>query len=224
MQVRFEGDSLYKFVSFASLEATTNFICNPTLKFTQKSGLNDPFELTKRWQEFGSQPTREAVGIIIQQMIDEKLNDEGYLIDELLKSSEFRQSGMEEAQVREMLASTAAKNIIAVGRDQIKNKLPSLIDLLFIMMNTRSDEFIERTISKFGILSLTESIDNRALWSLYANSGRGIAVEFDANHPFFVSRRTNGELGSRLHKVFYRDDRIPDFWKNPYYLFCVKHT
>nr|WP_295465420.1 DUF2971 domain-containing protein [Mesorhizobium sp.] len=224
MEARFDGASLYKFLYFDSEEGTTRYLTDPTLKFTQKSGLNDPFELTRRWKDFGSVPTYDIFQKIIQISLEEKLSNTDYIYDELVNSKEFHQSGMSSQQLRARLSSTEARGLLIQLTEQIRSQLPYLTKLFFGVVADQFDEQIEKIVSKMGILSLTEAIDNRALWSLYANSWRGFAIELDPQHDFLFSLKEKGGRRSILHKVFYRDDRIPDFWHNPHYLFSVKNT
>src|SRR5206468_3082082 len=62
------------------------------------------------------------------------------------------------------------------------------------------------------------------MWREYAADGHGFVVEFDAKHRFFSHKTDEGKRRKLLRKVMYRDDKINDFWRNPYYLFLVKET
>jgi hypothetical protein len=46
-------NKLYKYLNFQDLEFQKKFLRNPTLKFATKDQLNDPFELTRRFEQFG---------------------------------------------------------------------------------------------------------------------------------------------------------------------------
>ncbi|RDE18963.1 DUF2971 domain-containing protein [Motiliproteus coralliicola] len=67
----------------------------------------------------------------------------------------------------------------------------------------------------FGILSLTERVDNLLMWAHYANHHTGIVVGFDPNHEFFDATKSTNEwirnaandyIGV-LKKVRYSDKR-----------------
>jgi hypothetical protein len=62
------------------------------------------------------------------------------------------------------------------------------------------------------------------LWSVYADAGRGLVLELNAQHDFFLAVQKDGATRNRLMKVAYRNDRLPDLWTNPFYLFGVKHA
>jgi hypothetical protein len=146
------------------------------------------------------------------------------LIDEIAKAPRFAASGLSKLQLRQALDLPAGKTALAAIRDQMRVALPSMIDAVFDTADARLDELVDGPLARTGILSLSEIPDNRALWSVYADGGSGFALEVDAQHPFFLAPQKNGSLRNRLTKVSYRDDRVPDMWTNPYYLFAVKHT
>ena len=62
------------------------------------------------------------------------------------------------------------------------------------------------------------------MWENYAANGYGFILEYNAAHEFFVRESDDGTRRSVIRPVFYRDNRIADFWRNPYYLFLVKNT
>ena len=61
------------------------------------------------------------------------------------------------------------------------------------------------------------------MWGLYAWSGSVFILNIRARHDFFMFRPSVIEK-SLLRKVHYIDQRIPEFWSNPCYLFAVKET
>jgi hypothetical protein len=68
-----------------------------------------------------------------------------------------------------------------------------------------------------GILSLTNREDNLMLWAHYADSHKGIVIEFDEKHPFFTdSNYLHPYLLYPLDKVFYKPSR-PSINSDKYY-------
>lgn len=59
--------------------------------------------------------------------------------------------------------------------------------------------------TNIGILSLSETIDNPLLWSHYAFSHKGFAIEFDTTHDFFNRRRSSKDEFFHLRKVKYEN-------------------
>ena len=53
------------------------------------------------------------------------------------------------------------------------------------------------SLNGLGVCCFSEAIDETLMWSHYAEGHRGIAIEFDAAHPYF----------SRLLHVDYQDQR-----------------
>ena len=94
--------------------------------------------------------------------------------------------------------------------------------LLPIAFQGQEDKFVEQFAKTTGILSLTEDAENTRMWCEHAADGCGFVLKYDATHPFFFHRGDDRKVRRLLRKVVYRDDRIDDFWKNPYYLFLVK--
>jgi hypothetical protein len=94
---------------------------------------------------------------------------------------------------------------------------------VFSRFEAEFDQTVDGLVAKFGILSLTEDPLNQLMWTHYAASGGGFVVGFDAQHDFFQSKDAKAKT-SLLRKVLYTDERIDNFWRNPYYLFLVKHS
>lgn len=62
-------------------------------------------------------------------------------------------------------------------------------------------------LHRMGILCLTEHPDNHLMWSHYADSHRGIVLEFDAAHPFFDQRTFAEDEFRCLKRVTYAEAR-----------------
>src|SRR5688572_13298126 len=73
--------SLFKYYSCGR----TEFFARPAIRFTQKSSLNDPFELTKRWKEFGAAATRDVFSELVREAFRRLAANKGMVL-ELLKN------------------------------------------------------------------------------------------------------------------------------------------
>lgn len=62
-------------------------------------------------------------------------------------------------------------------------------------------------IEKFGILSLTTKKDNLLMWSHYANSHKGLVIEFDLNNDFFNTQIDAEFFCGKLHKIEYSEKK-----------------
>jgi hypothetical protein len=58
-----------------------------------------------------------------------------------------------------------------------------------------------------GILSLSEDPHNLLMWSHYADSHRGVVLQFDRGHPFFDQRLQDEDPIRHLRPVTYQADR-----------------
>ena len=65
----------------------------------------------------------------------------------------------------------------------------------------RLEELLAHINKTYGIFCLSESCDNFLMWSQYADSHKGVAVGFDADHSFFKSVHD-------FYPVEYSDQRI----------------
>lgn len=224
MDVRCDRPHLYKYLSFQDLAFRRSFLANPTFKFATKAQLNDPFDLSRRFDQFGGDLLRKFMKKYVAAQLELRLEDGSYLVDEIAKIPNFKASGLSKLQLRQLLEMPVGKAAVATVREQMRASLPLIIDTVFDDADSRLDELVDGPVARTGVLSLSEIPDNRALWSVYADGGNGFALEVAAQHPFFLALQKNGTERNRLIKVSYRDDRIPDIWTNPFYLFAVKHT
>jgi hypothetical protein len=60
------------------------------------------------------------------------------------------------------------------------------------------------------------------MWAHYADQGSGFVVGLDSKNSLFLSKCNPRK--NLLRKVLYSDQRIQNFWNNPYYLFLVKNS
>jgi len=63
------------------------------------------------------------------------------------------------------------------------------------------------TDQNFGILSLTEVPADVRMWAHYADSGRGLLIEFDPEHPWFHAKREERDSFYHLRQVNYVSSR-----------------
>ncbi|MER9405561.1 DUF2971 domain-containing protein [Mesorhizobium caraganae] len=224
MEERCSEESLFKYFYFPDAGFRKAYLSAPTIKFAQKSDLNDPFELTKRWQQFGSKLTHETFAKYIKSQIETHLANDDYIMESILESDEYKASGISKRQILEKIRSPQGRQFLGALKANAIAQAQPVVELMFSVMESKSDEMIEKVMRTTGILSLTETSVNKAMWGLYANSGYGFSIEYYAQHDFFKREDKNGKKVNLLRKVFYRDDRIEEFWKNPFYLFLVKNT
>jgi hypothetical protein len=222
--VRYSGETIYKYYYFDDVAVQKIFFGLPTLKFAHKSELNDPFELSRRWSQFGCPFTEKIFDKYVRKRFESKLNNVNYMTAKFLDKARRQGVPLSRQQVRRILMSREGKAHIANAGQSALEYLDSLVNSLPQVFSEHEEEFIESFIRETGILSLTEDPISAKMWEKYAGQGRGFLVEFNAKHNFFSYADSNGKLRNVLRKVLYRDDRLEDFWRNPNYLFLVKGT
>src|SRR5277367_6231095 len=63
----------------------------------------------------------------------------------------------------------------------------------------------------FGILSLSEDPASDLMWEKYAGQGRGLLVEFDPSHFWFLQKVAEDDDLRHLRRVTYVADRTPAY-------------
>lgn len=220
--------SIYKYYNFPDPVVLRQFLAHPTLKFTHKDDLNDPFELSRRWAKFGCPFKEGIVEKYVLPRLHRKLLDVRNVRKRILEDPRTKSLGLSRQRRRQIVATRIGRAQIGAHvesqfESQVEN-LKSIERHLPIVFQGHESEFVENFAKSTGILSLTEDEDNSCMWREYAGDGRGFVLELDSTNAFFVHRESRRKVRSLLRKVHYRDDQVEDFWKNPYYLFLVKET
>jgi hypothetical protein len=63
--------------------------------------------------------------------------------------------------------------------------------------------------SNFGLLSLSETVTSKLMWSFYSDGGRGFVVEFDPSDAWFNCKTADNDSYRHLRQVRYVSDREP---------------
>lgn len=196
------------------------FFKRPQFRFSQREALNDPLEMSTRWNAISTAGLR--------QYLDHRLHEslpKTFLNSELqvqIFAEEAKKQGMllsaeQSALVAELLRSDAGKAFQEQQLAQIMALVPLIIDRVFSEIETNFQTLTDNVIGKLGVLSLTEDPLNAQMWAHYASGGAGFVVGLDAHHSFF---RKDGR--SSLRRVLYTNKNTENFWRNPYFLFLVK--
>ncbi len=197
------------------------FFSKPQLRFTQRTALNDPFELSKRWQEVASKETLDGMIAYIDGELRSKLRDDAFLLKMLMMEADKRGLILGQ-QDRAAITLRLKDPTFRKEREGIIADLDAKLEL--IVHSMFGPAFAEYVLAKLtdtvGIFSVSETGTNVQLWGLYATSGRGFAIEIDPFHDFFLAPKTRVTL---FRKVKYTDDVIPAFFSNPYYLYLIKN-
>jgi hypothetical protein len=210
--------SLFKYFP----EDRSSFFIRPIIRFTNRQGLNDPFELMKRWDEFAGVSLRKAMADHLQALF-QKLATRSDLLLGLFKKEQAERgvflSPSDIATVSQMFLSPEGQSHIAKVITDGQKELPAMVEKIFELLTLTSSYWIENVTSKLGILSLSANPFSRVMWSLYASAGRGFLVEFDTAHSFF--RAPTGR--HVVWPVNYKDEFGQTFFENPMSLLVTKH-
>ena len=178
-------NALYKYV----IPDRIDILKNRYIRFTQASALNDPFELLPMFEElFPKNIVKETILNPPFEYIEEALGKQY----ENLSSEQKTQISvvLENPQVMENIL----KEIEPTLSKEVDDFAPKAKDMLLKLLQT-----------SIGILSLSETIENLLLWSHYAFSHKGFAIEFDTTHDFFNRRRSGKDELFHLRKVKYEN-------------------
>jgi hypothetical protein len=221
--VRYTKPSIYKYYCFDDADTQRAFFTKPTIKFAHKDDLNDPFELSRRWQSFGCPLTKEVFEKHVRKRFENGLNDIGYITKKFREQALKRGAPMSRQQVRRLLFSREGRAALEKEKQEGLARISLIGTLLPQAFQEHEVEFIDSFARETGILPLTEDAHSPDMWREYAGDGRGFVLEFNAQHEFFKydASRNSSTL---LRQVFYRNTRTDDFWHNPNYLFLVKET
>lgn len=219
LEEEFAGTSVYKYYG----EARRGFFKLPQLRFTQKSGLNDPFELTRRWEQFGSPPTRELLTNYVRDPVMAMMRSPDLILELFCERLTEMGVPFDRNFMAARLKSPEGQLFMAEQAQQTEVMIALVMRTMLDQMSDNSDALVDDLVQKMGIFSVSSSGLSQPMWGLYASSGAGFVVKFHARHDFFLGKR-DGAPASMLRKVHYTDQRIADFWNNPYYLFGVKET
>ncbi len=96
---------VYKYNPFARRQ----FFNKPSFRFTQKSGLNDPFELTRRWNEFGSEATRALFSNHLKKTMEELRHRKDVVLTLLKHQALKREIFLDDDQLATMVNALRTK-------------------------------------------------------------------------------------------------------------------
>jgi len=222
MEARYAGSFIYKYLYFSDPRVLDEFLSRPTIKFAHKDDLKDPFELSKRWLKFGCPFDKGMFDKYVHKPVGLKLSDVGSVRKKLGLMAKEKIPWLSRSQRRKNITSKIGRREVASVREDILSTASFIETQMPNMFSDLEGEFIEDFARTTGILSLTENPNSLYMWREYAADGHGFVIQFNAVHEFFSHNADDGTVRKLIRPVFYRDDRIDDFWKNPYYLFLVK--
>lgn len=159
---------------------------NKSIRFSQPSVFNDPFEF---------KPVISTVAS--PEYVEKYFNDNlDVLVEtELSNLTEHFRYKVSKSDLRDMW-----NDFFASHKHFLSQKLENTATKF-------SDVFTEKSNELIGVLSLTEKCDNLLMWAHYADSHRGICLGFDATADFFNRKRSENDEFYHLRKVEYSGKR-----------------
>lgn len=108
-----------------------SFFACPEIRFTQRSALNDPFEMRQRWQSVSTAALREIATESLQQLIPMILNNRNLLAQ--LFQEELRALGimLTRGQVNTILETPQGKQTLSAVQTAIEPRTFAMVEYVF---------------------------------------------------------------------------------------------
>ncbi|MGV3659575.1 MAG: DUF2971 domain-containing protein [Prosthecobacter sp.] len=172
---------LYKYLSPDRLDV----VRNRTIRFTQPSGLNDPFECKPPLQSLDKDPQ-------IRSLVEERFEE--------LVEAELKEYGS--------LFGDSAVNMLRSMSEYKKLLLPAVFQMMDPTVIDEISPFAYDLVDlNIGILCLSEVRDSVLMWGHYTNNHQGFVVGFDSNHSFFSQNKSRQNHMGCLQQVEYKSER-----------------
>jgi hypothetical protein len=174
--------ALYKYLA-PDLKRAAQILRDLRIRFSQVSVLNDADEFKPPYSGFATRETNEEISrdILLRKCPTECANV-------------YRNLPIDQAdRVIRDVASSAADNF---ERRLQEGKLAS--------------DLYAKLDGNFGLLSLSETVTSKLMWSFYSDGGRGFIVEFDPDHVWFNNKTADNDSFRHLRQVHYCAERRPE--------------
>lgn len=214
--------SAYKYMTG---EGGIRFLCSWSLRITPPADFNDPFELRPQVKrvfteeyvdvqfqdaaprmaitEMTEQLTPALGAILTQQEITDMVTcmltpPDANTQARVLKNLERKIPGFSRvsfAQLQKQLKSQWP-TLMQQARELAATHLPRINSIV-------KHGFTEKLPAMLGVLCLSQNSNQPLMWAHYAESHRGLMLEFDTVHPTFNRKRSAGDEFGRLRPVSY---------------------
>jgi hypothetical protein len=173
------------------------------VRFTQPSGLNDPFE-------FRPLVDFEATAAGNRDEVHARLTESFGTVDGALAMERQQATDPNYPKLivpihifRKMLVANPGLERQFMA--QMQRHMAEILDNARMAANWEVEwEKVQQALGQsFGIFSLTEDPIHMLMWSHYASQHTGVVVEFDEKHPWFDQRRTPVDEFRHMVQVTY---------------------
>jgi hypothetical protein len=218
--------SVYKYMT---ADGGIRFLSTWVLRITPPADFNDPFELRPPAQRlFTQEYLEQALRSGAPDMAIEELSQQ------LLRGLQGRLTAAETTEwVTCMIKPPDARTQTRILKN-VRRKVPGLSHTKLLAMQNEARRlwpifmqragafaanvlpeinalmqrgFTERLPSMLGVLCLSRNGNEALMWSHYADSHKGVVIEFDDSHSAFNRRRSPGDEFGCLRSVVYSKDR-----------------
>jgi hypothetical protein len=184
---------VYKYVTQDRIDVLQNL----TIRFTQPSALNDPFELNPLFDQ-----------LIPDEMMEKEFNLSSDGMKAQLAISLKEEYNKQPRTIRRRLTFQQFLARLEANPELVKDGFEKIMPSMKAVNRSMAPAvkaILAHSFSRIGILSLSSSLTNPALWAHYAEKSTGFVCEFDASHAFFDKRRSSNDDLLHLRNVNYRD-------------------
>lgn len=159
---------------------------NGTLKFSTARSFNDPFELSPVIDDIA---TNEEITSHFDNHWESIVSNE---YDSLPK------------EFKNLAPYDLLKQIAGIQRSTIISSIEKTQKTGARILQKKAHTILEELV---GILCLTENENSHLMWAHYANSHKGLLIEFDTSDSFFDQRKSEADSLRHLVKVDYQAKR-----------------
>ena len=190
---------LYKYV----IAERIDILKNSCLRFTQRSDLNDLFEMQPYFEEIMSEATmREYLTRTRGEWIESSMKAASAHIPR-----EYYPADMKDEDTHRYLYTLLSQQYFAEFQQLVEQSVDYIVSAARDSKQTIRQIVYDVVDDFIGTLCLTEKLDNKLMWAHYSESSRGFLIEFDKLHPFFRDPAYDADFG-HIRKVSYVDERI----------------
>ena len=218
--IAYTDPHIFKYLKFPTDDSLVGWLKEPTLKFSTKSQLNDPFELSRRWHDFKVPIDQQRMSNFIKKTITNATESIENFLDFSVKTKFLKGEKLNRGMLRSMLKGPGSSEYLIFLRDYLLENIDTNLASIVELFQLQENSIFEKISTSIGIASFSESPTNKAMWSLYASNGEGFLVEYNIAQMTPIIQETT----PRLMRVTYTDDRIQNFWDNPFSVALVKNT
>jgi hypothetical protein len=190
-----------------------DFFKRSQIRFSPRSALDDPFEMTERWRDISTEGLKNYVRSRVEPGLPRVFADAPLLArkaKEHLAEKGIFVDAQQERQLQQWFESDEGRQYVSNQLPQAQAQTEVALQYIFSNIEAQFQTFVDGFVADTGVLSLTEDPLNEMMWAKYASGGAGFVVGLDAHHKFFLGKDASASK-NLLRKVMYTDERTQNF-------------